>query len=162
MPANRAKPTISQSAPCPNPLSTYPPQKNLLCPPPLAPLPQENVLLVEWCAVDILVAVATDDFQINFYGDEGALLPACVISRQHNAAALKWQHKSCILATGWHDGHIGVYSVNSAQKKLDCVYTNDQSHTGGISFLMWNPACNRLVSGDAKGLVRVWKVGLRV
>ena len=104
MPANRAKPTISQSAPCPNPLSTYPPPKNLLCPP-LAPLPQENVLLVEWCAVDILVVVATDDFQINFYGDEGALLPACVISRQHNAAALKWQHKSCILATGWHDGH---------------------------------------------------------
>ena len=122
---------------------------------------QENVLLVEWCPVEVLVAVATDDFQINFYGDEGALLPACVISRKYNTTSIKWRHKSPVLATGWADGHIGVYSINSGAKKLDCVYTNDTSHSGGISFMMWNPASNRLVSGDSKGLVRVWKVSWR-
>ena len=52
---------------------------------------------------------------------------------------------------------MGVYAVNGA--KLDCTYTNDKAHSsGGLRFLMWNPTSTRLVTGDAGGMVRVWKV----
>jgi len=113
--------------------------------------------------------VATDNNQINFFGDEGALLPACVISRQCNVTCMAWQTKARILATGWADGHVGVYAVSSAGK-LDCVYANDQAHGSGgggggggsgpaqgVRFTLWNPAGTRLVTGDGEGLVRVWK-----
>jgi hypothetical protein len=51
--------------------------------------------------------------------DEAVLLPTCVISRKVNATCMKWQVSARILATGWQDGHIGVYDVTD--KRLECM-----------------------------------------
>mmetsp|Transcript_83931 Transcript_83931/g.237404 ORF Transcript_83931/g.237404 Transcript_83931/m.237404 type:complete len:1469 (+) Transcript_83931:229-4635(+) len=80
----------------------------------------------------------------------------CAITRECDVSCMVWQAKNKILATGWEDGHIAIYSLNN--QKLDCVYSNDKDHSGArLSFLMWNPMSSRLVSGDSAGVVRVWK-----
>jgi intraflagellar transport protein 140 len=108
--------------------------------------------------LDVLVAIATDNNQINFYIDEATLLPSCIVTRKVNVSCMKWQSSARILATGWEDGHISVFDIND--KRLDCVYSNDMAHGSGgrgVRFLLWNPACTRLVTGDGEGTVRVWK-----
>lgn len=114
------------------------------------------MLEVAWSPSDAVVAIATDNHQINFYQDEGQIMVQCAITRECDVSCMVWQAKNKILATGWEDGHIAIYSLNN--QKLDCVYSNDKDHSGArLSFLMWNPMSSRLVSGDSAGVVRVWK-----
>ena len=122
--------------------------------------------------------------QVSFYEDEGAQLVAATISRGCDATCLAWQGQARVLATGWADGHVAVYTLSATTEslaaaaaaaaaaggassgsgsggsgyKLDCVYADDAAHgAAGLRFMLWNPTSTRLVSGDGGGVVRVWK-----
>jgi len=95
------------------------------------------VLLVEWCSVDVLVAIATDNNQLNFYEDEGAQLQNCNVTRPGcQVTCMAWGNGSegRVLAAGWSDGHVGVYAItpsSAANAASGGSNSNGGSASGG-------------------------------
>lgn len=112
-----------------------------------------------WCQTEPICAVATCDKRVSFYLEEGVCLDECVIQRQCDASAVAWHPKSKLLATGWDDGHVSVWSIAKPAEKreISCCFASDKKHQTQLT-LLWNPTGSRLLTCDASGTVVVWKV----
>ena len=125
-----------------------------------------KVLCVKWCAVERICAVATSDHSISFYLEEGLPVQCCKISRKVDATVIAWHPKTKAIATGWEDGHIAVWGLSSSGSQnmpgSTCIFAAvTKSVYAPIRIMTWNPSATRLLSGDATGMVIIWKVRLQ-
>jgi len=100
-----------------------------------------------------VLAVATSDGVIQFYGEEGETITREYrIERPgHYCTQLAWHHNS--LATGWEDGCVLAVNEKDAQPRVD-----DKVHAGfPITVLVWAPNGSRFISGDSNGTVSIWE-----
>jgi hypothetical protein len=83
---------------------------------------------------------------------QGERLPTDPIQRKSEAVVLQWSPKGRILASGWKDGTVALWSVDDGPKR-----ENNSIHRGDISLLQWSPQGHRLVSGDENGSFTIFK-----
>jgi hypothetical protein len=83
---------------------------------------------------------------------QGERLPTDPIQRKSEAVVLQWSPKGRILASGWKDGTVALWSVDDGPKR-----ENNSIHRSDISLLQWSPQGHRLVSGDENGVFTIFK-----
>jgi intraflagellar transport protein 140 len=118
--------------------------------------PDAQTQRMQWCKVDQILAVATDDNAINFYQEEGDRVADAEVKRNCPASALDWRPTQKVLASGWDDGTLSLWNVKDKSEKAD-----RSVHSHPIDVLQWSPEGGRLVAGDRHGLVSVWRTDHR-
>jgi len=105
-----------------------------------------------------LFAVASQGGCIGIYKDEGDPYdpenePQIKNNNGADAMCLQWHPLQSILAIGWSDGVLSLWS--EAGKRLA---EDKATHGRAVSALQWSPDGSRLVTGDESGKVGVWKL----
>ena len=120
-----------------------------------------SVLSVKWCVVERICAVVTSNHCVSFYLEDGIALTHCRIVRRINATDIAWHPKNKTVASGWEDGHIAIWGLSAGpgHNTSACIFAADSKsgHTP-IRVVVWNTKATRLLSGDASGLIMIWKV----
>ena len=106
-------------------------------------------------AVVPLLAVSCRGSTIRVFNDEGDQQPGIEIKRASDAVIIQWHPKNKVLALGWKDGAISVWSDQSLPQEDTLI------HTSTITLLTWSPDGSRLLTGDSSGMVGIWKVDKR-
>jgi len=100
-----------------------------------------------------ILAVATGNGQITMYHEEGdAIEPAVDIKRSGKCTHMAWHPKLALLACGWDDGTVWIWSESDRQHRENSI-----THQHPISLLQWSPDGSRLISGDEGGMLGVWQ-----
>jgi intraflagellar transport protein 140 len=103
-----------------------------------------------------LLAVSGRSADVQVFNDEGERLdPGIDVNRSGSARLIRWHPKNKVLAMGWEDGAISVWS-DSAMPQEDTMV-----HSSPIVLLVWSPEGSRLLTADANGMFGVWKVDKR-
>ncbi|KAJ3023409.1 hypothetical protein HKX48_003326 [Thoreauomyces humboldtii] len=102
-----------------------------------------------------LIAAATKDGRVELYDDEGNKAEKADIARVPGDVRLRWHWTRKLLAVSWVNGMVAVWCDNEK------VLREGNVHQAALSVMEWNPAGNRLVTGDEDGGVVVWKVDHR-
>eukprot|EP00793_Prasinoderma_coloniale_P002837 PRCOL_00002319-RA len=89
------------------------------------------------------------------YSDEGAPIAAPVAAGA--PTALAWHPRQRLLAIGWSDGAVTLWSP----KEPSAPREDRTAHSESVTALAWSPDGVRLVSGDAQGALCVWKADPR-
>lgn len=126
-----------------------------------------KVTQLAWCTIEPVCAVVTNDNRISFYLEEGVCLEDCKVQRKCDATVIAWHPKSKVLATGWEDGHVSVWSIASSpsasslsEASASCNFASDKKHgRTPVRVAIWSPSTARLVTCDSSGTIIVWKVG---
>ena len=105
-----------------------------------------------WCKTDTILAVGTRSREINMFLGEGDLMQDGSIVGKCNPCCLQWHPRSRVLCSGWSNGTIVFFDARDCQPKQP----PKQPHHNRITFMAWNGSGNRLVTGDANGIVAVW------
>ena len=105
-----------------------------------------------WCKTDTILAVGTRSREINMFLGEGDLMQDGSIVGKCNPCCLQWHPRSRLLCSGWSNGTIVFFDARDCQPKQP----PKQPHHNRITFMAWNGSGNRLVTGDANGIVAVW------
>ena len=82
--------------------------------------------------------------------------PEQVLHRSGECSHLNWHPKLNLLATGWDDGTVAVWS-----EKERVFREESTTHKAPITLLTFSPEGSRLISGDSNGLLVVWNVDHR-
>eukprot|EP01006_Ploeotia_vitrea_P038293 TRINITY_DN66224_c9_g3_i2.p1 TRINITY_DN66224_c9_g3~~TRINITY_DN66224_c9_g3_i2.p1 ORF type:complete len:1410 (+),score=219.44 TRINITY_DN66224_c9_g3_i2:87-4316(+) len=115
-----------------------------------------GTLQTEWHPEMPLLAVATDNFVVSIYNEEGDKADANGITRANQSTVctqLAWHPKMKLLCMGWADGAFVFWSEEDGVKDASPVHTDH-----AITLLLWNPSGTRLVSADKSGQIGVWKL----
>ena len=137
-----------------------PPQNGMaaFAPIPCQPASKCEALCLDWSKDPAapLLAVSGRGSQIQVFNDEGDKQePGIDVKRSSDASHIAWHPKNKVLAMGWKDGAVSVWS-DTAMPQEDNVI-----HASPITMLMWSPEGSRLLTGDASGMMGVWKVDKR-
>ena len=137
-------------------------------------LPQgETAVTSAWSNNDfnMILAIATNKPRVIFVNEEGTQIPNFEISRgKTQAVCLKWHPVFQSLAIGWSDGCVTLWNEDQRQTREDKVSTNlisspDLSnlnfiqvlHKAPLSIITFSSDGSRMVTGDQKGTVGVWR-----
>jgi len=71
---------------------------------------------------------------------------------------MQFQPNKKSIAIGYEDGKVECHLYDNS---VTCCSLNTSIHSTKVTFLMWNPAGNRLITGDASGICCVWKADNR-
>ena len=125
---------------------------------------EARAILARWCTVEPICALVTSENCVSFYIEEGVHLEGCKIVRASNATDISWHPTAKSIVCGWEDGHISVWGLSTTSGNLTsltstCIFATDSKRgRTPIRVISWNPIATRLVSGDASGLILIWKV----
>ncbi|CAM9286859.1 unnamed protein product [Discosporangium mesarthrocarpum] len=114
-----------------------------------------------WCKSENILACAWDSGTIAFFDDEGAEVGTASIKRDsQRPTTMDWFPKGKTIGVGWSDGQVSVWNVMEPlpESPSVCTCANFSVHRLPVTFLLWNPAGTRLVTGDKAGITCVWKV----
>eukprot|EP01051_Picozoa_sp_SAG22_P005357 SAG22_NODE_316_length_12517_cov_75.265180_1_plen_503_part_10 len=104
-----------------------------------------------------LLAVSGKGSAIKVFNDDGDQQEAFdAVKRPSDAVIIAWHPKNKVLAMGWRDGAISVCSEPGRVPQEDTLV-----HTSTITLLTWSPDGSRLLTGDANGMMGIWKVDKR-
>jgi hypothetical protein len=112
----------------------------------------EERTTVEAC--EIVVAHSTFSVVCCLEGEH--MDPEQVLHRSGECCHLHWHPKLNLLASGWDDGTLGVWS-----EKERVFREESATHKAPITLLTFSPEGSRLISGDSNGLLVVWNVDHR-
>lgn len=112
-------------------------------------------------------AIGTADGHVQFFLEEGdrvehidsATNTSVPLDLQRNGSAttLAWHPRLHILATGWDDGTIALWS----EKDKNSLREETLAHKASITLLQFSPEGTRLISGDSAGVLVVWNIDHR-
>ena len=101
----------------------------------------------------MILAVSTNAPKIIFVQEEGNVVPNFEISRgKIKAVSLRWHPIFQALAIGWDDGAITLWNEDERLTREEKVL-----HKAAISIITFSSDGSRMVTGDAKGTVGVWR-----
>ena len=118
-------------------------------------LQDEQALLSAWSnsEFNMVLAVATSAPRIVFINEEGIVVPNFEIARNNQSiAAIQWHPTMQALAIGWNDGVLTLWNEDQRLTAEDKVV-----HQGTVTHITFSPDGARLVTGDNKGTVCVWR-----
>ena len=110
---------------------------------PCQPASKCEALCLDWSKDPAapLLAVSGRGSQIQVFNDEGDKQePGIDVKRSSDASHIAWHPKNKVLAMGWKDGAVSVWS-DTAMPQEDNVI-----HASPITMLMWSPEGSRLRS----------------
>jgi intraflagellar transport protein 140 len=101
----------------------------------------------------MVLAVATSKPRIVFVNEEGKQIQNFEISRGNvKPTYLKWHPLIQSLAIGWADGCLTLWNEDQRLTREDKVL-----HKSGVSMITFSADGSRMVSGDQRGTVGVWR-----
>lgn len=113
-----------------------------------------NVLTTAWSQCDqSILAVSTKNGDVSFFHEEGEPLEieeGREVKREAECHHLAWHPRQTILALGWDDGTVQLWSETRGQS--DSVV-----HKAPITHMCWSPDSSRLITGDQSGMLAVWE-----
>ena len=119
-------------------------------------LPQaETAVTSAWSNNDfnMILAIATNKPRVVFVNEEGGQIPNFEISRgKTQAVCLKWHPVTQSLAIGWSDGCLTLWNEDQRMTREDKVL-----HKAPLTIITFSPDGSRMVTGDQKGTVGVWR-----
>jgi intraflagellar transport protein 140 len=119
-------------------------------------LPQgETAIKSAWSNNDfnMILAIATDKPRVIFVNEEGTQLPNFEIQRgKTTPVCLKWHPVFQSLAIGWSDGCVTLWNEDQRMTREDKVL-----HKAPLSIITFSSDGSRMVTGDQKGTVGVWR-----
>ena len=115
----------------------------------------EQALHSAWSNNDynMVLAVTTNAPRIIFIQEDGTVVPNFEIARNKvPVAQIAWHPLLQALAIGWQDGVLTLWNE-------DARYTQEdkQVHSAAVTNITFSPDGARLVTGDSKGTVAVWR-----
>eukprot|EP00940_MAST-03C_sp_MAST-3C-sp2_P001894 g1894.t1 len=121
-----------------------------------------QVTSAAWSTVESTLAVVVkDNNEVLMFGEEGEKLRDHTISRSATATVMRWQPGEQILAIGWEDGAVILWHMHDRIQREDSAHL----HNRQITLLQWKKTRradeNRLVTGDAAGVLGVWNADAR-
>ncbi|KAK2190875.1 hypothetical protein NP493_66g06033 [Ridgeia piscesae] len=125
-----------------------------------APHPGQNTD-IQWHTTAPLLAVASQSSStggsVNLYREEGEYVQDGELRKSRPASVLAWHPTRKILAVGWETGELTILNEQEHEKfeAPDCL------HKSEITILHWTSNGTRLLSGDAMGVLVVWKADTR-
>lgn len=115
-----------------------------------------HVTEIQWHKTHGLLAIAcisqTNGATVTICEAEGDPLPDAVIRRTRMATTLQWHPFKKVLATGWETGEV---IIRSEQEKE--TFEATRIHKAEITIMHWTSNGMRLLTGDASGLLVMWK-----
>ena len=125
---------------------------------PCVPPSRNEALCMDWSndpSAPVL-AVSGRGSDIQVFNDEGDRQePGIEVTRPSDATHIQWHPKNKVLAMGWKDGAVSVWSETAMPQEDTLI------HAAPITMLTWSPEGSRLLTGDASGMMGVWKVDKR-
>ena len=117
-------------------------------------LKNETVITSAWSNSEFqpILAVSTSQPRVIFVQEEGTVVPNFDISRGKIATVLKWHPQFPGLAIGYEDGAIMMWNEDSRLIKEDKLL-----HKAPICNITFSADGTRMVTGDEKGTVGVWR-----
>lgn len=104
-----------------------------------------------------ILACSTRNGEITFFLEEGEPIePDVDLRRPSIASVLSWHPKQNLLASGWEDGCIALWS-----EKERILRDDSAVHKSPITVMQWSPIGSWLVTGDQSGVVAVWSIDNR-
>jgi intraflagellar transport protein 140 len=123
------------------------------------PLSYPNFLFFEWHSNFPLLAIGsyspqtTGQVHLNF--EEGENDDQVKIQRIQPPSTLIWHPKKKIFIVGWEGGELTTWNDNT--KRLESYIG---LHQDTVTSMCWSSNGTRLITGDASGLVNIWKTDL--
>lgn len=115
----------------------------------------ESSLQCAWSNNDfnMVLAIATDYPRIIFVNEEGAVLPDFeIVSGKTPVNLIKWHPVFQALAIGWNDGTVTLWNEDERLTREE-----KNAHKAPLTSIVFSNDGSRMVSGDTKGTVRVWR-----
>ena len=115
----------------------------------------ETAIKSAWSNNDfnMILAIATDKPRVIFVNEEGTQLPNFEIQRgKTTPVCLKWHPVFQSLAIGWSDGCVTLWNEDQRMTREDKVL-----HKAPLSIITFSSDGSRMVTGDQKGTVGVWR-----
>jgi WD40 repeat protein len=106
-----------------------------------------------------MLAVSTEKNGIALFLDEGERLDdqhSAVIKRPGAATVLAWHPTWAVLASGWNDGTVCLWT-----EKERALQQDHATHKAALTHASWSPDGSLLVTGDGDGTVGVWQADQR-
>jgi len=118
-------------------------------------------LALGWCRsqdAQPSLALSFDNNTVQQYYDEGERIEDVVLDRKtHSSSALDWHPKAKLLAMGWSDGTVSVWTEQDKNSQRE----DKMAHRAPVSVLKWSPHGTRMVSGDEQGSFGIWQCDTR-
>jgi len=113
----------------------------------------EKVIEIAWSNADSkpILAMSTTFPRVSFYQEDGIQLTNLDIIKGKLASTIKWHPTAVTLAIGWEDGTLSLW--NEEDKSIK----EEKKHKANIIIIQFSIDGSRVVSGDTKGLVLVWR-----
>ena len=117
-------------------------------------LGSEKAIATAWSNSEFqpILAVATNKPRIVFVQEEGAITPNFEISRGKVPLIMKWHPVFPALAIGWEDRVITLWNEDDRLTREEKAL-----HKAPITNITFSSDGTRMVTGDEKGTVGVWR-----
>ncbi|ESO09812.1 hypothetical protein HELRODRAFT_92025 [Helobdella robusta] len=87
------------------------------------------------------------------FQEEGERLQNSVQRKTMPATCLAWHPSKKVLAVGWSTGEITTQNINDNE-----ISESAKTHQSSICVMHWSTGGSQLLTGDAEGLLIIWKV----